>query len=198
MRPTLRIRAGRLRLRLRQVVATLAVVGLGSLGLGAVAAMPASAAPVCQVAYTVANDWGTGFTTGITITNNGPAISSWTLGYSYSGNQTLSSGWSGNWSQSGKNVTVTNVSWNGSLATGASANFGANFNYTGTNTAPTTFTLNGNTCNGSSGGQRKRRDDQQGRVLQRHHPAEHRDREPVHLQLDQRPGRHLLADRRGL
>jgi cellulose 1,4-beta-cellobiosidase len=154
MRPTLRIRAGRLRLRLRlrQAVTTLAVVGLGSLGLGAVAAMPASAAPVCQVAYTVANDWGTGFTTGITITNNGPAISSWTLGYSYSGNQTLSSGWSGNWSQSGKNVTVTNVSWNGALATGASANFGANFNYTGTNTAPTTFTLNGNTCNGSSGG----------------------------------------------
>ena len=152
MRPTLRIKAGRLRLRLRQMVATLAVVGLGSIGLAAAAAAPASAAPVCQVAYTVPSDWGTGFTAAITITNNGAAISSWTLGYSYSGNQTLSSGWSGNWTQSGKNVTVTSASWNGSLATGASAQIGANFTYTGTNTAPTTFTLNGTTCNGSGSG----------------------------------------------
>jgi len=150
MRPTLRIRAGRV--RLRQVLATFGVVGLGSIGLGAAAAAPASAAPVCQVAYTVSNDWGTGFTTAVTITNNGAAISSWTLGYSYAGNQTLSSGWSGNWSQSGKNVTVTSASWNGSLAAGASTQLGANFTYTGTNTAPTTFTLNGNTCNGSGSG----------------------------------------------
>jgi len=106
-------------------------------------AAPAAASPVCQVTYTVNNDWGSGFTVTIGITNNGPAITSWTLGYSYSGNQTLANGWSGTWSQSGKNVTVTNASWNGSLATGGSTSFGANFNYSGTNTAPTVFTLNG-------------------------------------------------------
>src|SRR6266487_1729574 len=112
------------------------------------AAAPA-ASPVCQVAYTVNSDWGAGFSIAINITNNGPAITSWTLGYAYTGNQKIASGWSGNWSQSGENITVPNASWNGSLATGGSAQIGANFSYTGTNTAPTVFTLNGNTCNGS-------------------------------------------------
>src|SRR5689334_1905821 len=55
-------------------------------------AAPAAASAVCQVTYTVNNDWGSGFTVTIGITNNGPAITSWTLGYSYAGNQTLANG----------------------------------------------------------------------------------------------------------
>ena len=145
MRPTL-IRAGRI--RLRRVLTALAVLGLGSAGLAAVAAAPASAATSCQVAYT-ANSWSTGFTASITITNEGSALTSWTLTYSYAGNQALTQGWSGNWTQSGQNVTVTNASWNGSLATGASTQIGANFSYSGTNTAPTAFSINGTACNGS-------------------------------------------------
>ena len=110
----------------------------------------AAAAPVCQVTYTVNSDWGTGFSVAINITNNGPAVTSWTLGYAYTGNQKIAQGWSGNWSQSGENTTVhRRPSWNGTLATGGSAAIGANFSYTGTNTAPTAFTLNGSTCNGS-------------------------------------------------
>ena len=147
MRPTLRIRAGYF--RLRNVLATLAVLGLGSAGLAAVAATPASAATSCQVAYS-ANSWSTGFTASITLTNEGSALTSWTLAYTYSGNQQLTQGWSGNWSQSGETVTVTNASWNGSLATGASTQIGANFSYSGTNTAPTAFTVNGTACNGGS------------------------------------------------
>ncbi len=125
----------------------------------AVAQQPAAAggaaqqaAGSCQVTYTVQNDWGTGFTAGITIENTGPAITTWTLAYSYAGNQALSSGWSGNWTQTGKNVTVTSESWNGTLATNASTQIGANFTYTGTNTNPTAFTLNGTTCNGGGTG----------------------------------------------
>ncbi|HEY4850915.1 MAG TPA: glycoside hydrolase family 48 protein [Streptosporangiaceae bacterium] len=112
---------------------------------------PHAAAPAATAACTVnysANSWNTGFTAAITITNNGPAITSWTLAYSYSGNQALTQGWSGNWTQSGKNVTVTNANWNGSLATNASTQIGANFSYSGTNTAPTVFTINGTTCTG--------------------------------------------------
>ena len=116
MRPTLRIRAGYVRLagffRLRRVLAALAVLGLGGAGLAAAAATPASAATSCQVAYS-ANSWSTGFTASITITNEGSALTSWTLAYTYSGNQQLTQGWSGNWSQSGETVTVTNASWNG-------------------------------------------------------------------------------------
>jgi cellulose 1,4-beta-cellobiosidase len=128
-------------------------VVLGCAGLGALTATQALAAPACQVQYSVQSDWGSGFSLAVTITNNSAPITSWTLAYSYSGNQTLASGWSGNWTQSGKNVTVTNASWNGSLATGASTQIGANFNNSGgTNVAPTAFTLNGVACNGGGGG----------------------------------------------
>ena len=133
-------------------IVAVAVAGLASAGLAAVAATQASAQTGCTVAYDVSSDWGTGFSLAITITNNGPAITSWTLGYSYTGNQTLAEGWSGNWAQSGENITVTNASWNGSLATGGSTQIGANFTYSGTNTAPTTFTVNGTACAGSGGG----------------------------------------------
>jgi hypothetical protein len=133
-----------------RAAAVLAATVLAGSGLAAAATgSPAAAATGCQVAYSTPSDWGAGFTAAITITNNGPAITSWTLAYSYSGNQTLASGWSGNWTQSGKNVTVTNASWNGSLATGASTQIGANFSYSGTNTAPTAFTINGAACNGT-------------------------------------------------
>jgi cellulase/cellobiase CelA1 len=115
------------------VLAALAVLGLGSAGLAAIAAAPASAATSCQVAYS-ANSWSTGFTASITITNEGSALTSWTLAYTYGGNQQLTQGWSGNWSQSGETVTVTNASWNGALATGASTQIGANFSYSGINT----------------------------------------------------------------
>jgi cellulose 1,4-beta-cellobiosidase len=147
MRFKLPARAGQSRLR-RGVAAAVTVV-LGCAGLAALAAtQAANAASTCQVAYSV-NQWSTGFTASITITNNGPAITSWTLGYSYTGNQTLASGWSGNWTQSGQNVTVTNASWNGALATGGSTSIGANFGFSGTNTAPTAFTINGSACNGT-------------------------------------------------
>src|ERR1022692_166005 len=133
--------------RARYVASLAAAAGLGCAGLAAVAATQASAAVVCQVGYTV-NQWSTGFTASVTITNTGTPITSWTLAYSYTGNQALAQGWSGNWTQSGKNVTVTNASWNGSLATGASTQIGANFSYSGTNTAPTVFTINGTACTG--------------------------------------------------
>src|SRR5215472_2081823 len=141
-------------------VCSLAAGGLVAVGVAAATAATASpgqgaapaAAPVCQVTYTVNSDWGTGFSIAITITNNAPAITSWTLGYSYPGNQKLAQGWSGNWTQAGQAITVTNAPWNGTLATGASTQIGANFSYTGTNTAPTAFTLNGTPCNGSGGG----------------------------------------------
>jgi len=114
------------------------------------AARPAATTPSCTVTYS-ANGWSTGFTASVTITNNGPAITSWTLGYSYSGNQTLQNGWSGTWTQAGAAVTVTNASWNGSLGTGASTQIGANFSFSGTNNAPTAFTINGVACGGSGG-----------------------------------------------
>jgi cellulose 1,4-beta-cellobiosidase len=148
----MKFRAPRAIRRLRIGLAVVATAALGSLGLAAAQAAPASAATACSVTYSVSSQWSTGFSVSITITNTGDPLTSWSLGYSYAGNQQLAQGWSGNWTQSGSSVTVTNASWNGSLATNASTQIGANFNYSGTNTAPTAFTLNGTTCNGGGGG----------------------------------------------
>ncbi|MBB5868273.1 endoglucanase [Allocatelliglobosispora scoriae] len=99
----------------------------------------------CKVVNT-GNDWGSGFTANLTITNTGTTtINGWTLKITYSGNQTLSSGWSATWSQSGQVVTGTNLSYNGTLAPGGSTNVGFNANYSGTNAAPA-YTLNGAAC----------------------------------------------------
>ncbi|UXY22917.1 cellulose binding domain-containing protein [Streptomyces cynarae] len=111
---------------------------------------PAHAAAVqCSVDYKT-NDWGSGFTADLTITNRGTdAVNGWTLTYDYTGNQTLSNGWSGTWSQSGKSITVKNASWNGTIAAGAAVNTGAQFTYSGTNATPTNFAVNGTTCAGA-------------------------------------------------
>ena len=142
-------------MRIRRFFSGLAALVLGAAGLGAVAlagAPPASAATGCSVAYSVSSQWDTGFGVAITITNLGSPLTSWTLGYSYAGNQQLAQGWNGTWSQTGHNVTVTNASWNGSLATNGSVQIGANFSYSGTNTSPTAFTLNGVACTGQTTG----------------------------------------------
>ncbi|MFI2640645.1 glycoside hydrolase family 48 protein [Streptomyces sp. NPDC018610] len=103
----------------------------------------------CSVDYKT-NDWGSGFTADLTITNRGTdSVNGWTLAYGYSGNQKLTNGWNGSWSQSGQSVTVKNASYNGTIAAGAAVSTGAQFTYSGTNTAPTSFTVNGTTCAGA-------------------------------------------------
>lgn len=87
-------------------------------------------------AYTVSQDWGTGFGADVVISNNGQnAISSWTVKIVYSGNQKVS-GWNAQVSQSGQVVTATNLSWNGTIPAGGSTSFGLNGSYSGTNDAP--------------------------------------------------------------
>ncbi len=117
-------------------------------------ASPARAASYCQVTYTVTNQWSGGFTANLTVQNTGTsAWSSWTLTWSFpSSNQKVSSGWNGSFSQSGQNVTVTNLSYNGSVAVNGSVNPGFNGTWSGSNPVPTSFSVNGNACNGSSGG----------------------------------------------
>jgi hypothetical protein len=111
---------------------------------------PAQAAAVqCSVDYTT-NDWGSGFTAELTVTNRGTeAIDGWTLTYDYTGDQKLTNGWSGIWSQSGKTVTVKNESYNAKIAAGAAISTGGQFTYSGTNAAPTNFAINGTTCAGA-------------------------------------------------
>ena len=71
----------------------------GALVTGALvfAQIPAAdAATACTVDYT-ANQWSTGFTADVKLTNNGPAISAWTLTWSFTGDQRVFLGWGQVW-----------------------------------------------------------------------------------------------------
>lgn len=97
-----------------------------------------------SVSYAVTNQWPGGFGASITITNTGStAINGWTLIFSFSAGQQVTQGWNGTFSQSGSQVTVTNLSYNGSIAPGASVSLGFNGSWTTSNPSPTSFTLNG-------------------------------------------------------
>lgn len=100
----------------------------------------------CQVSYAVSSQWSGGFSANITIINTGPAISSWTLAFTFPGDQQITNLWNGTASQSGEQVTITNASWNGSIASQGSVSVGFNGTWTSNNTSPTSFTLNGQTC----------------------------------------------------
>lgn len=131
--------------------------GATTTGTAAAAVAPdASIAAIpCTVDYKVQNQWDTGFTAAVTVTNNSAAKSSWAVKWSYAGNQKVTQGWNAKISQSGTDVTAANETYNGTLATGGSVSFGFNASYSGTNALPTTFTLDGVTCNvddGSGGG----------------------------------------------
>ncbi|GHJ43749.1 glucanase [Catellatospora sp. TT07R-123] len=103
-------------------------------------------AGACTVAYRVENQWDNGFTASVTLTNRGPAITAWTVTWSYAGNQQVTSAWNTVLTQSGTAVTAKNVGYNGSVATNGSTSFGFQATYSGTNTSPTVFKLNGTTC----------------------------------------------------
>jgi cellulose 1,4-beta-cellobiosidase len=141
-RSTVRGQRGRL-------AACVAAVGAITASFIALNVAPAGAAAGCRVDYSV-NDWGGGFTANVKINNLGDAVNGWTLRFGYAGNQRVTApGWSANWSQSGTAVTATNLSYNGTLATGASTVIGFNGTYTGTNAAPTSFSLNNTNCTGA-------------------------------------------------
>jgi endoglucanase len=92
----------------------------------------------CSAAYHVDNDWGSGFTATVTVTNGGgAAISSWAVSWSFGGNQQVSNAWNASLSQSGTAVTARNAGYNGSVAAGQSTSFGFQASYTGSNSAPT-------------------------------------------------------------
>jgi hypothetical protein len=102
----------------------------------------------CKVQYTV-NQWPGGMSVNIVITNAGSTAitGGWTLKFTFpAAGQSVTQGWNGVFTQSGQDVTVTNASWNGTLAAGSSVYPGFNGTWTASNPGPNSFTLNGITC----------------------------------------------------
>jgi hypothetical protein len=100
----------------------------------------------CQVTYTP-NQWQGGFTANLTIANTGSsAINGWKLTFTFPGDQQITSAWNGVESQSGKNVTITNESYNATIAAGGSTSLGFQGTWTSSDASPTSFSINGTTC----------------------------------------------------
>lgn len=109
----------------------------------------AATTPPCAVSYQL-NSWSGGFTAQVQLTNNGAALNGWTLTWSFSGNQHISSAWNTQITQNGSAVSASNQSFNASLPTSGSVQFGFQATFSGTNAAPNDFALNGASCEAGS------------------------------------------------
>jgi endoglucanase len=140
-----------MRIRFRLLAACLACV-LSLAGATALTAPRAASAATstCTVSYSVGNNWSGGFQAGVTVTNNGPAISSWSLAFAFPEDQQVTNLWNGTFTQNGQVLVVNNASYNGALATGASVTIGFTGSVSAINNAPTYFTVNGFACNGAT------------------------------------------------
>jgi cellulose 1,4-beta-cellobiosidase len=95
--------------------------GLAALLSFSLAAASQGAAASCV--YKISNEWNTGLTGEIVVTNSGStAVSGWTVGWQYATNR-LSSSWNTNLSGSNP-YTASNLGWNGNLKPGESVSFG--------------------------------------------------------------------------
>jgi endoglucanase len=105
--------------------------------------------PACHVGYAVSNQWSGGFSGNLSIANTGTtALSNWTLTWTFANGQTVTQLWNGNLAQSGNQVTVSNLSYNGSIPAGSTYT-GVGFNGSwnnAINAVPTSFVLNGTVC----------------------------------------------------
>ena len=100
----------------------------------------------CRVAYET-QVWGTGFRATVKVTNTGTQpVSGWTVGWNFPGPQRVGSSWNASITQSGAAASAKNLSWNGTIAPGATVEFGFLGTPGGAQPAPAAFTLNGNTC----------------------------------------------------
>src|SRR6185437_12563330 len=126
-----------------------ALAGVALIAVAGAPARPASAAAGCQASYSISSQWSGGFSANVSITNLGSPVTSWTATWMFSGNQQITQIWNATDTASGENVTATNVSYNGSVATNASVTFGFNGSVSGTNAAPAQLSFNGTACTGS-------------------------------------------------
>ncbi|MER5948227.1 glycoside hydrolase family 18 chitinase [Streptomyces sp. NPDC001904] len=138
----------RLRHRFTAVLATLVLPAAGLTAVTALATPSQAAATASAVTATYAKtqDWGTGFEGKWTIKNGGAtAISSWAVEWDFPTGTKVTSAWDATVTNSANHWTGKNLSWNGSLAPGASISFGFNGSGAG---APTGCKINGASCDG--------------------------------------------------
>lgn len=93
-----------------------------------IASTQSGAVQAAKCEYIVANDWGSGFTATIRITNDSSSpISGWSVGWNYSDGSRVTSSW--NATLSGSNpYTATPLNWNSTIGGNSSVEFGVQGN----------------------------------------------------------------------
>jgi len=103
----------------------------------------------CHVGYSIVGQWPGGFEAILTLTNtSASAINNWTLTWSFANGQQVTQLWTGAETQNGANVTVNNLSYDGTIAAGGSytgLGFLGSWNSV-TNAVPSSFSINGTVC----------------------------------------------------
>ncbi|GIF94592.1 cellulase family glycosylhydrolase [Catellatospora chokoriensis] len=133
--------------KLRNVLVAGAVSVLAAVSL-AVAVGSASAATTPTATFTKVSEWGSGFEGRYTVANGGSStMNSWQVSFTLPAGTTISSHWDAARSGSGQQVVFANLSWNGTIAPGASVVFG--FIGAGSG-SPTGCLLNGQPCAGGT------------------------------------------------
>ncbi len=108
---------------------------------------PKSGGGTCHVTYTKNSEWPGGFTAQVVIANTGTsAINGWSLTFTFPGDQKVTSNFNGGFAQTGENATLTNASYNGTIAPGASITDGFQGSWTSNDNSPTSFSINGTAC----------------------------------------------------
>jgi hypothetical protein len=109
-------------------------------------------APACTVTFTQTTSWPGNFQVNMKITNNlTTPINGWSLTFQFANGQTFTDRWNGVYTQSGpngRNVSITNVATNGTIAAGGSMD-GIGFNAQRddvANAKPVNFRLNNRRC----------------------------------------------------
>jgi O-glycosyl hydrolase len=86
---------------------------------------PSGTGTGCTATYAITNTWSGGFQAGVTVTNNGSAtINGWTVRWTLPSGQSITQLWNGALTVSASFVTVTNLSYNGTVAPGGNTTFG--------------------------------------------------------------------------
>jgi len=102
--------------------------------------------PSCTVTADAVT-WYGGYTENVKITNNGPATTNWKITFGLPAHELVTASWNLTHSQTGSTVTSQAVSYDKTIASGATLPFGFNATDAGTTAArPTWFALNGVRC----------------------------------------------------
>jgi len=101
----------------------------------------------CRVTYTRNSEWPGGFTAQVVIANTGTtAINGWSLTFTFPGDQKITNNFNGSFSQTAENATLTNASYNGTIAPGTNVTDGFQGTWTSGDANPTSFAVNGTAC----------------------------------------------------